>query len=467
MAWAKQVEVLDPVNKIPLTISDFSSGLHVKRDATSIPDNAVSDCLNVWFDDGAPASRRPGYIRWSSGDISSRAIRTIFPWERSNGTRVIVVGVRNTGGGGTNEAWQFDEAGAAGGAAITGGTGFTTTYEMEFMAALDHAYMANGADALQRYDGTTMLAAGVDGTGAGGGGSATRPSAPTTALAAGGSIPAGTYQHSVSFVYGSRGESWYGTEGTARTTAAGNLQIDLSVIPLGPTGCTARRIYRRDTAATTNPAVFVGELSDNTTTIFSDTNAQLDNARRGRNASAIPPVHRYPYFHKNRALYLWPTGDRSRFWWSELRTPDIVLTASSDYVSRDDGQDITGGASFRDRFVFFKSRSVYVLEGDGPSDWRTYPISRTIGCSHNRSIQVTPRGVIFMGQEGFWLFDGVGLKFLSDAIEPDFKNILQGWNDSGLMEWTTMSDFSTSGSTGGIGGAGLGVGTAASNFVSD
>ena len=451
------------MRKVPLVFSDFGSGIVVKRDPTSVPSNAVSDALNMIWDDGAPASRRLGYTRWTAADVSSRPVRTIFPWEQSNGTRSILLGVRNSGGGGTNEVWQSDDSGTVGVAAVTGGTGFTTTYEQEFMQALSNVYMADGVDATQRYDGTAMQAAGVDGSGTGGSGAATRPGAPTSALAAGGTIPDGTYVHAISFVYGSRGESWYGTEGTARTTnsGGGNSQINLTNIPLGPSGTTARRIYRRNTAAVANPELFVGELTDNTTTTFNDDNANLDNARRGRNVAAIPPICRYPYFHKNRSLYLWQTGDRSRFWWGELRTPDIVLTASTDYVNREDGQELTGGCTFRDRFVFFKSRSVYVLEGDGPSDWRIFPITTSVGCSNNRSIQVTPRGVIFMGQKGFWIFDGVSVKYLSDAIEPLFKNILQGWTDSGVMEWTTQQDFTTSGSS-----TGQGTGPPPINFTS-
>ena len=420
------------MRKIPLTISDFSGGIWSKSSPTSVPANSLYDAQNVIFDDGAPISRRWGHSPWTTSNIASRPIRTIFPWDRASGTRVVLVSVRN---GATNETWSINDGGEPSSAVITGATGFSTTYEQEFAASLDNVYVSNGVEATQRYDGSTMAASGVDGT---------TPGAPTVAVAAlATGIPNGTYQYSVSFVYGIRGESLAGTQSGNVTTSAGNQQVDLTGIPTALTGNPTRRIYRRDTAATTNPRVFVGELLDNTTTILSDSNANLDNSRRARTTSATPPTCRYVAWHSgwNRMFYAWQSGDRSRWWYSELRTPDIVLTANTEYLSRDDGQEITGLVPFRGGLVMFKTRGTYILEGTGPGDWNMRTIDRRVGCSHARSIQPTPRGVIFAGQEGIWLFDGVGLKYLSEGIENDWKKILQAWSSEGRYTWTNQFDW--------------------------
>lgn len=426
------------MKKLNVSLTRFNAGLWSARNPISTPDGAVSDCVNVVFDATAPVSTRPGYGRFTSSDITGKPVRTIFPWELSNGTRVILTGVRNTGAA-TNEVYSINESGIPGTAAVTGGTGFATTYDMEFSAAVGNVYMANGSDALQWYNGTTMAAAGVDATVAG---------AITGAIAAGGNIPAATYVYRTTYVYGSRGESHAQNESgnVVSAGAPGNATASLTTIPVGPTGCTLKRIYRRDTSSVNNPFVFVGEIAAATTT-FSDDNSQLDMARRARTTTATPPISRFLVWHQNRMFYLWQTGDRSRWWWSELRTPDIVLTTSTEYTSRDDGQEITASCSFRDILCVFKSRSLWIVEGTGPNDWTQRRITDRVGCAHHRTIQVTPRGVYFMGQEGVWIFDGVSVKYLSEGIEPLFRNILQGWNSSALFEWTDQRSFGIAGSS--------------------
>lgn len=428
------------MRKTQIQVADFSKGLWSRRAATNVPSGAVADCQNVIFDAGAPIERRPGYRQWSSADIATRPIRTLFPWDRMNGTRVVLAGVRN---GSNNEVWQADEGGAFAGSAVTGGTGFATTYEMEFASALDNVYMVNGSDATQRYDGTTMAAAGVDGS---------TPGAPTAGAPAGGpGIPnngGSGYQWSVTFVYGSRGESLAGTQ--SGTQAPNNQTVGLTGVPTGPSGTTARRIYRRDLSATTNPRVFVGEIADNTTTTFTDDNSAWDAARRARTSAATPPISRYIVWHpgQNRMHQFWQTGDRSRWWWSELRTPDIVLSTNSDYISRDDGQDITGAIVWRDRIFITKTRSCFALIGLSPSEWQLQTVDRSVGCAHNRTMAATPRGVIFAGVEGVWLYDGVGLRLLSDPIDNIWRNLVMAGAEN-KIEWTTVADFTTAGSSSG------------------
>ena len=280
-------------------------------------------------------------------------------------------------------------------------------------------------------------------------------------------MPAATWNYYVTFVYGGRGESQRGTASGNVTTAAGNLTVNLTNVPLGPTGCTARRIYRRDNAVTTNPTYFAVEISDNTTTTATDDNTNNDLARRTRNSAAIPPVSRYIVWHQNRLFVFWQTGDRSRFWWSELRTPDIILSTSFDYISRDDGDQITGAVSFRDRLFITKTRSCYALLGSSPNEWTLTEVDRKVGCSHNRFMQVTPRGVIFAGPEGVWIYDGVGIRLLSDAIEPLWRNVLQGFAADNRMEWTTLMDFTVGAASGGGSGSGIGIGPLSGSFASD
>lgn len=96
--------------------------------------------------------------------------------------------------------------------------------------------------------------------------------AATAALAGAGAgnVDDGTHSYRVSFVHPD-GESAGGTKSNVVTVADKGVdgQVDLTSVPLGPTGTTARRVYRT-VAGDTGRHKFVGEIGDNTTTMFND-----------------------------------------------------------------------------------------------------------------------------------------------------------------------------------------------------
>lgn len=93
------------------------------------------------------------------------------------------------------------------------------------------------------------------------------PAAPTATDAAAGVLPAGTYEYAVSFVTAG-GETVVGTLSNAVTIAI-NRRIDLSAIPTGGPGTTARKVYRRLNAGA---LLLVTTINDNTTTTYQDAN---------------------------------------------------------------------------------------------------------------------------------------------------------------------------------------------------
>lgn len=95
------------------------------------------------------------------------------------------------------------------------------------------------------------------------------PGAPTTADGGAGSIGAGTYAHRVSFVC-AEGEEMAGPAGSAQTIAASH-QLNLTNIPTGPAGVTARKIYRTPDGGITWG--LVATIADNSTTTLTDNNA--------------------------------------------------------------------------------------------------------------------------------------------------------------------------------------------------
>lgn len=134
--------------------------------------------------------------------------------------------------------------------------------------------------------------------------------------------------YAVTFVYGNRGES--GPSPVFQTlivTADGtNDELGFTAVPLGESGVTARRIYRTqigragraDSAASLlvpkiingapYPLYFVEEISDNTTTTWTDKydDAALDYSTPCPMPRPFPPIAKYSAFHLDRIF--WANG---------------------------------------------------------------------------------------------------------------------------------------------------------------
>lgn len=97
----------------------------------------------------------------------------------------------------------------------------------------------------------------------------TPPGAPTAAAAAGTALGIGVYRYALTFV-SPAGETEIGTEASV-TTTAGNQAVNLTAIPTGPAGTTARKLYRSAAGGAAGTTRFVATVGDNTTTTFNDT----------------------------------------------------------------------------------------------------------------------------------------------------------------------------------------------------
>ncbi len=112
------------------------------------------------------------------------------------------------------------------------------------------------------------------------------PGAPTVALAAGTELGIGLYQYAITFVT-ANGETTAGTQAEV-TTTGGNQRVQVSNIPVGPSGTTARRIYR--TAVGGGQKKLVATIPNNTTTDYLDQvpDANLGTSAPGLNTSGSP-----------------------------------------------------------------------------------------------------------------------------------------------------------------------------------
>lgn len=104
-------------------------------------------------------------------------------------------------------------------------------------------------------------------------------------------------------------------------------------------------------------------------------------------------------------------GEPYTIWPTLQRGPEDAPTFSEElkFTVPEIGGDITALAVMNDTLVIFKERAIYRVRGDGPSNTLASGIflpaeliSTEIGCVSQRSVLVTPLGIVFMSNRGFF-----------------------------------------------------------------
>lgn len=146
--------------------------------------------------------------------------------------------------------------------------------------------------------------------------------APTVTVAAGGSMTVGDHYYYIAYSYGSS-ETLVGTISAVATTSSGQQTVNLTAIPLGATGCTSRKIYKKTTVG--GAWYLRGTLSDNTTTTFTDTAAD--------NTTTAAPTTSTAYDIKWGSTYggvTTPVTVSGDDWWIEV----VMTNPSINYETR-------------------------------------------------------------------------------------------------------------------------------------
>jgi hypothetical protein len=106
--------------------------------------------------------------------------------------------------------------------------------------------------------------------------------------------------------------------------------------------------------------------------------------------------------------YIGGTKYKNRVWFSNLGDPDTVTTASDYFdVGKSDGQEITGIWPLGEFLVIFKRRSIFILTGNSPDEWKLSAsinnlvnIANSIGCVSAKSIVQVGNDLWFMSDDG-------------------------------------------------------------------
>lgn len=115
--------------------------------------------------------------------------------------------------------------------------------------------------------------------------------------------------------------------------------------------------------------------------------------------------------------------EKSRLNWGVINQGDTWLDTDFAYISRNDGQDITGLAVLGDRVVIFKDRSIWIgqFTGDVDVPFQFQKTQSHVGCASGYSIQNVANGLVFMGEDGIYFFDGNQSERISNRINESFN----------------------------------------------
>jgi len=335
-------------------------------------------------------------------------------------------------------------------------TGYSSVGNFEFALTQDRVYFDNAIDSPQVYDRAESY------------GGVSYPGGPHTkdmgaqvptytlqagdlSLQAGGSIPDGAHTYKVTYVYYGSEESNGNTASPTVTCGSGNNTVQISNIPIGGYGVTARNIYRDNNDGDWR---YVGQVANNTGTIFTDDGSITV-------ATPIPTDNDIPPAFGQIALYLdklWIadiSGSPSYLRFSKTGQPNLF--PAQNLLACNPEDPITAIVVYLDRLIVFNRKSMGQILGKTDEQFRYSPIisTKAIGCVDNRTIQIriienVPH-LVWLSDRGFYAYNGQSIDHISEDIENLVNlNIQQAQQQKGRNAQTTQQDFQNGTSSPGI-----------------
>lgn len=416
------------MNKVTIDIprkEDGKWGSYISKypaDSGKVPANAMTaDTRNVITSATGQAEKRLGGAIWNANSLLSAGALDQYEGIFEGGTRLLIV----------NDAGTL-KASAGNGMFASITAGFTNPANFEFATYQNRVYGCNGVDAaivmdtVTSYGGASYVftTAKTKVMGAQAPGSA--PTAATVVDSTANQVPAGSHRYKVTFVYyNGTEESNGGAASAVCVNDATHTSNSLTAIPVGGYGVTARNIYRDDND---DDFRLLATISNNTATTYTDI------LPVGSTPTPIPTENNVPGIFKYIALYL----DRlftiditgKEISWSVAGQPDVFLPNNSISGPQDDV--MTAIYVFNGIPYVFGQHTVGTIQGTTDGTFYYSPISTTVGCVDNRTIQtrsiVSVPTLLWLAatpNKGIYYTNGSIVQYLSDYIEDLTFNLAQ------------------------------------------
>jgi hypothetical protein len=394
-----------------VTLDNFSGGLNTKNSPLSLSSKEGDIVENFRFDTELKSLTKRDKITTAYTNSDNEASTGLFRLYLNDGTKLTI----NTHGDAIDSC--SDSTGTC-----TKILSLTTgDHKWEWLTWHNLAIGTDGYNQPVKYDGTSA--------------SATYLGSLLATDAGSGTGASGTYTYKVSCYTTSYEYSL--NVASNSITVTGN-DINLSMIPICPDtilGKTiiGRKIYRIEGG--TYKLLSNGTIADNSTTTLTDSDADgaLGASYSTTYLRPVPKGKRI-LVHKNR---LWignnPTY-HSRLYFSDDGSNDYfgdIADVSGAYggyfdIRPDDGDEITFLKNLLGKLTVSKNNTIQKMDTDGdtPStDWAVTDPFSFIGCQAPYSAVNTPIGIIYLGNNGIYSFNGQYSQLISDQVTPEIKDI--------------------------------------------
>lgn len=380
-----------------------------------VGDNGFLKTEGFHLDESGALTKWNGFSKYNTTILQESAVNAqftgLFDYVKSDGTRIPVAtalsGIYRYGSPVSN-AWNALSLTSAGG----NRTGTVNDY-YDFVVLRDILYASNGVNGNLKYDGTDVHNMGV-----------TAPSSAATAALGAAGVLTGNYSYKITF-YNSAKAHESNPSAASNTVTASSSRIDLTGIPVSSDAqVNRRRIYRTTTGG--GVWLFLAEIADNTTTIYTDNAADSTlGIQIEEFANGVPPSAAIMEVYKGRVFSV--QKDSSRVWFSKQNFPNAVHSNDFRDLDPDDGDAATGLRRLYGQIIAFKNDSIWNGFGD---DRNTFAFERQvngIGSVNNVGIVAIPgrNALMFVSEDGFYSYDGISEQKESDAIDPVFKGLNQ------------------------------------------
>jgi len=125
----------------------------------------------------------------------------------------------------------------------------------------------------------------------------------------------------------------------------------------------------------------------------------------------------FRYIENHRGV-MFLAGDTDDLYYS---LPDKPLSITKSLTLGGDSEQgrITGLVSWRGLLYVFKDDSIWALDGLTDQTFTAQPLVRGVGCVGGHSIVATDNVLYFMGEDGFYAFNGTSAELISRAVSPE------------------------------------------------
>lgn len=402
----------------------FDGGMNSKFDRALIEDNQSPDCQNVRFSNGKVVTRG-GTTRLGTQAVAASAVGDgIYTRHTDTGAETMVVFA-----GGLMKTWS----GSTFVTVPSAQSVFTGGIRMGAAEQENYLFVGNGGQIPYKYN-ENFTRHGVY-----------PPTSTSTVASNATGVLTGQYVYKITAVNSALVESDVGPATATFTAASATLRV--SAIPTFAVsfGVNARRVYR----TTAGGIVFkrVATISDNTTTTYDDSVADVSLGAIAPTDNGVPPKYNRIIYHQSR-LFMNDVDNPNYLWFTDIDTPYTV--ASTNFIKiGDNTSDLIWGIERFENHILVncaKSQFIVYMPDTDPTNWSVirvqspYGSKSPYGCFEFDDKLMVP--VMENGKfAGFAPMAGAGVSpsstfltlgtiqslLLSNPIEPEMFDVQEGY----------------------------------------